>query len=262
MCIYIIPEYGLSNRLSFLCGHYSYNFTKKCVKNPCMVYMRWDIDNHCNGSFVEIFKLLPNLKFVGNDWEVPKEIPRYRGQDSVPNVYKKFGLNLNSYVECLIFGLLKFNNNIEEIAKNFIKNNFGKKTIGLHIRRTDFINLAKNYGNYSTDELFDNIIKKELDNDTKFYLATDNQDTQTFLKNKYPNNIIYYKQINKNYNLRQTTLMDAGIDLCLLSYCDYVEGSFHSSFTRVAIMFNLNRRKLCDKAEEELNKYFYRKKLI
>ena len=48
----------------------------------------------CNGNFLEIFNILPKMKFVQNDSEVPKDIKRYAGQHSVPNVYSKI-LKLN-----------------------------------------------------------------------------------------------------------------------------------------------------------------------
>ena len=83
----------------------------------------------------------------------------------------------------------------------------------------------------------------------RFFLSTDNRNTQELYLKKYPRNIIVYKKINKLKNsFRHTTLFDTGIDMCLLTYCNYIEGSFHSSFSRVAVMLNLFRRKEFQKA--------------
>ena len=76
--------------------------------------------------------------------------------------------------------------------------------------------------------------------------------------NKYPNNIVVYKKIEKLENsFRHTSLFDTGIDMSLLTYCKRVEGSFHSSFSRIAVMLNLNRRREIGKATEELNRYVF-----
>lgn len=174
-----------------------------------------------------------------------------------------YNLNINHYTECLIFGLLRFNDEIKNISREFIKNNFANKTIGLHIRRTDHVILAKRKGNFTSDKFFFNIISKELEinPDTKFYLATDNIDTQNIFITKYPNNILIRHKIEKSDNSwRNTTLKDAGIDLYILSHCHHIEGSFHSSFSRIAVMLNLHYRKQLENAEEELNKYVFRTK--
>jgi hypothetical protein len=78
--------------------------------------------------------------------------------------------------------------------------------------------------------------------------------------NKYPNNIVVYKKIERLENsFRHTSLFDTGIDISLLTYCKRVEGSFHSSFSRIAVMLNLNQRKEIEKATEELNRYVLHK---
>lgn len=78
---------------------------------------------------------------------------------------------------------------------------------------------------------------------------------------KYPQNVVVYKKIEKLENsFRHTSLFDTGIDMSLLTYCKRVEGSFHSSFSRVAIMLNLNRRREIEKATDELDRYVLHKK--
>jgi len=264
MCIYIVTEFGLCNRLSWFCGLYIYNNLEKCAYNnkECIVYLRWDPTSSCNGRYEDLFDDLPRMKRVRKDEEVPKNIRRYKGQNSVPNIFKTFNIDITSYEECLTFALLKFKDDIEMIAKEFKDKFFSEKTIGLHIRRTDHVYLAKNRGNFTDDNFFFRIIEKEIkeNTETKFYLSTDNVKTQDIFLNKFPNNILIRNKIIKNneYYWRNTSLKDAGIDLCLLSHCHHVEGSFHSSFSRVAVMLNLNRRNEREKAEKELNEYVFR----
>lgn len=267
MCFYLVPMHGLCNRLSWICGFYSYNIamSDKCKNKECICYIKWTPTKMCNGNFLEIFKILPKTIFVNDDFEVPKGIKKYAGQHSIPNVYKTFFKSniITPEIECRIFGFLKFNDKILKISHEFIEKNFNKNnTIGLHIRRTDHIGLAKNKGNYTNDEYFEKIINSEISKDQTvlFYLSTDNRKTQDLFLRKYPKNIIVYKKIDKLANsFRHTTLFDTGIDMCILTYCNHVEGSFHSSFSRIAVMLNLFRRKEFEKANYELNRYVFHK---
>jgi hypothetical protein len=237
--------------------------SNKCPNKECICYIKWIPARACNGYFLEIFNPFPHSKFVTNDNEVPIEIKRYSGQHSVPNVYSKI-LNVDIItpeIECEIFGLLGFNDEIRKISHEFIDKYFNKNnTIGLHVRRTDHVGLAKGRGNYTNDDYFFNVIEDEIKKDSEvvFFLSTDNRNTQEMYLNKYPNNIVVYKKIEKLENsFRHTSLFDTGIDMSLLTYCKRVEGSFHSSFSRIAVMLNLNRRREIEKATEELNKYVF-----
>lgn len=265
MCIYLIPQHGLCNRLSWVCGFYSYNraMSHRCPNKECICYIKWIPARACNGHFLEIFNPFPHSKFVTNDNEVPIEIKRYSGQHSVPNVYSKI-LKVDIItpeIECKIFGLLRFNDEVRKISHEFVDKYFNKNnTIGLHVRRTDHIGLAKGKGNYTNDDYFFKVIEDEIKKDSGvvFLLSTDNRNTQEMYLNKYPNNIVVYKKIEKLENsFRHTSLFDTGIDISLLTYCKRVEGSFHSSFSRIAVMLNLNRRKEIGKATEELNQYVF-----
>jgi len=214
---------------------------------------------------LDIFKEFRHSKFVENDSEVPKGIKRYSGQHSVPNVYSKI-LKLDIItpeVECEIFGLLRFNDEVKKICHDFVKKYFNKNnTIGLHVRRTDHVGLAKGRGNYTDDAYFFKVINDEIKKDSGvvFFLSTDNRNTQEMFLEKYPKNVVVYKMIEKLENsFRHTSLFDTGIDMSLLTYCKRVEGSFHSSFSRIAVMLNLNRRKEIEKATEELDKYVLHK---
>lgn len=100
----------------------------RCPNKECICYIRWTPARACNGHFLEIFKTFPHSKFVNNDSEVPLGIKRYSGQHSVPNVYSKI-LKVDIItpeVECEIFGLLKFNDEVQKIIHEFIAKYFNK----------------------------------------------------------------------------------------------------------------------------------------
>ena len=76
-------------------------------------------------KFEDVFKILPNLILVSDDSEVPKNVPVFRGQFPIPSVYRRFDINISHNTECLIYGFLRFTEEIENISKEFVKNNFG-----------------------------------------------------------------------------------------------------------------------------------------
>lgn len=262
MCIYLIPQHGLCNRLSWLCGFYAHNKNTTCPNYPCTVYVKWTPNNECNGHFLEIFSAPPNVKFVRDASEVPSGIKKYAGQYSVPMVFKRYyAESISHSQECEAFGILQFKNEIEQFAEDFMKKHFSENTIGFHVRRTDHVGLAKSHGNFTSDEFFFKLMKNEINKDpkVKFFLAADNRDTQESFLKRFPNRTIIIKKIEKlNNSLRHTTLFDTGLDMCLLTHCKRVEGTFHSSFSRVALMMNIFRRNEFDKADAELKKQVFR----
>lgn len=112
---------------------------------------------------------------------------------------------------------------------------FGKKSVGVHIRRTDHtwaIESSKTNG-------FVTAIEQELavNPDAKFYVATDDIKEENFLREKFPNYIIS----NQNKTLSRNSIAgmhDALIDLICLSKTTKIFGSYYSSFTDIAADMN------------------------
>lgn len=98
--------------------------------------------------------------------------------------------------------------------------------IGLHIRRTDHANSIAS----SPNELFSQII--ELNPQKKFFLCTDDIETENYFKNKYPNKILTFSK-NKARN-SNSGMLEAIIDLILLSKSEIIYGSFNSTFSSFA----------------------------
>jgi hypothetical protein len=105
------------------------------------------------------------------------------------------------------------------------------RCIGLHIRRTDNHRSIQN----SPDHLFEAAIRKELqlDPDAVFFLATDDQATQShFIGIWGPDRILTHPKQFGRSTVQAT--QDAVIDWMLLTRCRKLYCSFYSSFSETA----------------------------
>ena len=103
--------------------------------------------------------------------------------------------------------------------------------IGLHIRRGDNLVSKTN----SPLSLFIAEIESELkaDSRTRFFLSTDDEETERFLRLRYPDAIVC--QIGKrNARNDRKGMEDALVDFIALSRCRKILGSYWSSFSEIA----------------------------
>lgn len=104
-------------------------------------------------------------------------------------------------------------------------------TIGVHIRRTD--NGKSRI--FSPTEAFVDVMSRELKQnpETKFYLATDDDVEENYLKSIFGVRILTYRKrtIDRNDPLG---IEDALVDLVNLSNCAKIFGSYYSSFSDTA----------------------------
>lgn len=111
-----------------------------------------------------------------------------------------------------------------------ITQHFSPQTIGIHIRRTDNSQSIKN----SPIESFEQMMQTELKKDSNmtFYVASDDNEVKTYLKNKYPQNVItIFEDTSRN-----TTkgMHFAVVDLFCLSKTNHIIGSYYSSYSHIA----------------------------
>jgi hypothetical protein len=108
---------------------------------------------------------------------------------------------------------------------------FGPRTIGIHIRRGDHRHAIAN----SPTELFVTAMQQALaENDnTGFFLATDCPDTERELRERFPGRIVTHAKRSLD-RADATAIQDALVDLYGLAACERVVGSSLSSFTEVA----------------------------
>jgi hypothetical protein len=114
---------------------------------------------------------------------------------------------------------------IDGIASKF------SNTIGLHIRRTDHRESIAHSGIDKFIVLIDKHIAANAQ--ATFFVATDDAETETHLKNKFGERIITRKKTSYARN-NEKGIQDAVVDLYCLSKTKKIYGSFRSSFSQVA----------------------------
>lgn len=104
-------------------------------------------------------------------------------------------------------------------------------TVGVHIRRTD----NEKSRIYSPTEVFIDVMNRELSQnpETKFYLATDDEEEEKYLKSFFGDKILTYKKRTIDRN-DPHGIEDALVDLVNLSNCVKIFGSYFSSFSDTA----------------------------
>lgn len=230
----IKPIGGLSNKLRVI---FSYLMYARSISKKLMII--WIISNECNGYFLDYFQDVNDIIFLKNN----------KMNDKLKAIYPKFKIDnykidyigcemhplyksshINIYEELIL--LPKYINKVKHII-NKLDNNY----IAVHIRRTDHIDLANKYSSVTLDEEFNEFIILN-NNNMNLYIATDNEVTQKLFYNKYKNRIKIINHIKNNkYNLRQTSLEDAIIDIFVCSKANYFKGSNYSSFS--GLIYNL-----------------------
>lgn len=233
---YILLQCGLANRLRTLIG-FLYIAEQKNEK----IIFHWDINDYaCNGKFYELFDKIDsnNVELI----ECKKENIDYffQGQDTMNAIIKKYGndllpLNINNKwftnIEIEYYKKLIIKDDIIKEVNDYC-NKIGKFN-GMHIRRTDHSQLARNNNSYTTFEEFDIFIKEQ--NNLPIYLATDERKVQL----KYPNTIKYklISELDSN-KLRQTSLKDAFIEILICAHAIHFKGSGYSSFSKLINIYN------------------------
>ena len=246
--VFIIPQAGLCNRMRVING--GIDLAHKLNATPILI---WCNDKNLNSSFSNLFQnldimtyeteinsilfkfLLFYAKRIKNSIEFDDDyiVKHFRGNNTHSfEEFKGKNIIINSCQSVTLsedFGMFKISN---EIAQNIL--NFGKDTIGIHIRRTD----NKKSVLFSPTELFVERIDQEIteNKNVKFYLATDDLNEERFMKQRYGDRIICYPKTSLDRNNPQA-IKEALIDLYHLSKCSKIFASYYSSFSDVAAMW-------------------------
>lgn len=267
--IYVNPIGGLANRLRVLFAilklSKKYNRKLTCI---------WKVNDELGAAFDELF-CLEGIEFLRNEPKyirstfctsyIKEQILKIYNKifNNVDYVYKQkdvdyinslsengynnlikhieplVSINKDIYIECCNYlddlkeiPNIKPISSINESINSFCDANFTENTFGLHIRRTDNTWAIES----SPLELFIEIIQKEINKcaSSKFYISTDDYETQCFIKEKFGEHIIVrdkeYGRDNKD------AMVDAVIDMWLLSKTKKIYGSFYSSFSEMAAL--------------------------
>lgn len=129
------------------------------------------------------------------------------------------------------------------------------QTVGVHVRRTDH----KASIQESPDELFDRAITELVGNGRPVFLATDNRETRARYERLFPGSILTLnprRDLEKRWPVRERIACDVEddfLDLLVLSRCEWVIGSWFSSFSGLAIAMNRDPRCVFMKRESVKN---------
>ncbi len=276
---------GLSNRLKCLIN--SFNLSEKL---GWKVVLYWPKDEACNCEFEELFdkkikkiskedlrKILKdkNYEYYDDSSKKIKGGKKFiilnliktgnfkKGYLNLLNVNlpsKKFNPKLRKIITNTFLDL-KPKKEIISKANNFFNKKLDKDSIGLHIRKGDFVNLKSEICLISPSKEFEKIISKELiiNPKIKIFLSTDSFKEEINLKKIFGKKIIICPKKTKNRG-EEGAVKEALIDLMILSKTDKIYGTYGSTFNELASWINpaVVREVLFDK--KELSKYLQQNK--
>jgi hypothetical protein len=107
---------------------------------------------------------------------------------------------------------------------------------GVHVRRTDFAphrerRPESHFSNAQLIKCFELELHKGVD---QLFLATDDQGTRDVLLKRFGDKLIVSDATHNEYAFRQTSQVDAMVDIQLLSHCKWIIGVMGSSFGEYA----------------------------
>ncbi len=258
MDLVIDCQFGLTNRLRALSS--AYCFAKRTDRTLKIV---WHPDHHCDCLFEDIFDVegfhvsadCPDVSVhhIINCMEVEgyQALPLIH---DVPNMhmYIKTYNPLNTLLDCeqVELDFLNRLNPSVEVAQ-LIRNIDTKDCIGVHIRRQ---NKQQGHsweqveGNWTEDGQMELDFARQLANpaffvsemenvlnqnpETRFFLATDDSGALNLIRNKFPDNCMVL--VRDHFGRSKKDIQYALADLLLLSKCQYVLGSYFSSFSEMS----------------------------
>lgn len=248
----LVPMGGLANRIFAITAAISF-----CKDNGVYLKIYWFRDRGMGAKFGDLFNVsqeLDNVEIIDAKWfHFLYDRPRKKNL-WLPKIYQKkiFDKSLYEYDEedavtkCLSYDSVylvqwgqfyKQNvdlstiypcDNIRRIVdQRMFKNG---NVIGIHIRRTDNVLSIQN----SPDKLFIRLMREEINRNKglQFYLASDSDEVKEKMCREFSDKIIIYN--NFLDRSKKMGIIDAYIELLLLSRCSKIYGSFGSTYSMLA----------------------------
>lgn len=135
-------------------------------------------------------------------------------------------------LEEITFDCIKFRKEYWNTVESILKKN--KNYIGIHIRRTDHNVAIKGSKTEDFIKRIDSIV--EMDEEAKFFLATDDKREEAALIDRYGSKIITMGDKTWGRN-SDDGMKSAIIDVLCLSQCKYILGSYTSVFSYFAAAY-------------------------
>lgn len=255
MEVKIIPTGGLCNRLRAIATGVA---IAKNYHAPSVIY--WNNSRGLKADYSELFKPIPHddVKLVENkqwlynikgkkDYLIRWPLLKILFEQNVFNfsiyrdgeIYRKLKMSysrsfllISCYPMCTkytIQGMFvpqdDIQNRIDEVVAGF-----SERTIGVHIRRTDNVVSIQSSPLEKFTSMMDAEIKKN--SNTRFYVASDDDEVKECLKTKYPDRIITLMDDPDRNSLEGMKF--AVLDLFCLSKTNKIIGSVGSSYSQIA----------------------------
>jgi hypothetical protein len=252
----LVPMGGLANRIFAITAAISF-----CKDNGVCLKVYWFRDRGMGARFVDLFNIsskLDNVEIIDAKWyhflyDRPRKTNLW-----LPKIYQKISFDKSLYeheeydvvLKCLSYDSVYlvqwcqfYKRNIDLLTiypcdniRRIVDQRMFKNgnIIGIHIRRTDNMLSIQN----SPDELFVRLMREEIsrNKDVRFYLASDSDETKRKMLCEFSDRII----ISNNFLNRSTKMgiIDAYIELLLLSKCSKIYGSYGSTYSMLASLLN------------------------
>ena len=210
--LYLIPSGGLGNRIRFL--ETASVILKKHGINS--IHVLWIVNEELHAKIEDLFDVNSCFKihtfYTNNIMEKLFTYGTLNLLQLLPFYYHADrNFNLNECIDKNTFSVIEGSERLSDYdhleffkpkpsllnkPRSVLK--YSKNIVGVHIRRTDH-HLAISY---STDDMFDQIIYKEILSGNHIYLSTDDLAVKKKFMDKYGDNIVTYNQAclvhNKN----------------------------------------------------------------
>jgi len=229
--LFTTQDYGLANRLRGYLGAWAH-----AQREGCILDVLWNESPACPYRIQELFEPLPNTRFI-TDTESTDYIYRTSDHGHIVHILRSHGINTD--IATHLFGSLKpvetIRAKLRAIAPSL------RNAIGFHVRRTDHIAYAAQYG--GTTSLNDFWSHADEQPDAPIFLACDEPATLVAFRNKYGDRILTAKDFGATptSSLRYTDGEHAVLDLYCLAMCKVFRGTRASSFSAHVVMLRMNQ---------------------
>ena len=222
--LFLPPDYGLCNRLRGYVGAYAY-----AKKQGCTLHVLWTRSKACPYRIEDLFEPLPTTQFITLEQRRATKYDHVTSDvGDLPEILRKNGLS-PSLASILIASLIP----VAAIRAQLrgLKEALSLSTsVGLHIRRTDHVAFAEQYGGSTALEVFWRVA--DTSPDRPVYVACDDPAILIEAVRKYGPRVQAAKPFGEpGSSLRRTDGEHAVLDLYCLALCHQFQGSRLSSFS-------------------------------
>jgi hypothetical protein len=214
----IEPTGGLANRLRVI---FSYRELARQKNEKLLV--SWTPNESCDGFFEDFFEPIDIVAISRQK----QENLFYRGCSPYKISFNYSQLRLNKNMQN------KLNARLKVLDNDFT---------AAHLRKTDLIQLLKIKNKpIPNDDEFLNFFRSKQG---KYFLATDNAESQNKFKKLLGDSLIVFDVIENTSKLRQTTLETSILDLYTCVFANEFKGTIYSSYTDLIIKIRNDKHRI------------------